>query len=94
MNAVLRYVDWRISPQEAATRITFRIECLACTGRYGPDDPLSSSPVSEEFSEAQDWALRHSGRNPNHTSYREHIQRYGQTQMVGDTSPSLAGGAA
>jgi hypothetical protein len=81
---VLRFVDWRISPQELpdAPATTFRMECLTCTDTYGADDPLASSQDSEEFSDVQDWALRHSGRNPAHTSYREHIRRHWRTQMV------------
>jgi hypothetical protein len=89
VRTVLRYVDWRITPDERTTTppTTFRMECAECAIRYGSTDARAVSPPSESFADVQEWALTHSGRNPSHTAYRERIQRYWKTEMLGDAAP-------
>ncbi|SEO01213.1 DUF7848 domain-containing protein [Actinacidiphila rubida] len=85
---VLRYVDWRIVPDddESTPPITFQMECVACAILYGAYDAKALSPASEDFADVQDWALRHSGRNPEHTAFREQVHRYWKTYTVGGSS--------
>lgn len=82
--SVLRYVTWLITPdrQEGAPRVPiFEMECTTCATRDAPDDTGSRSPASEDFADVQDWALRHSGRHPTHTGYREVVTRFWRTHM-------------
>lgn len=77
--AVIRRAVWLIRPdrQDGAPREPlYEIECTAC-----PTSPESRSPASEDVTDAQDWAIRHSGRHPSHTSYRETVTRFWRTQM-------------
>lgn len=79
----MRFVNWRITPDDRsdASPITFQMECVKCSVVLGSNDSRTSSPTSESFADVQDWALRHSGRNPEHTAYREHVRRTWRTQM-------------
>jgi hypothetical protein len=77
--SVMRFANWLITPDraEGAPHPLFEMECTTC-----PTGPESRSEASEDFADAQDWALRHSGRNPGHTHYREIVTRFWRTQMV------------
>lgn len=81
---VLLYANWLITPATEAPvpPITFQMECVKCSMLNGTDDPGATSVPSENFADVQIWALRHSGRNRDHTDYREHVQRYWRTEMV------------
>jgi hypothetical protein len=85
----LRYVDWRITPDESPSTppTTFTMECADCVTKYGETDPRSASVPSESFTVVQDWALKHSGMHRGHTAYRERIQRYWRTEMLGEAAP-------
>ncbi|MGA5128814.1 hypothetical protein ACPCTO_03305 [Streptomyces olivoreticuli] len=74
-HTVIRFADWTLSPETApeAPRIIHELECTTCNATSG---------ASETFETLQDWALRHSGRNPSHTGYREIIHRFWRATLV------------
>jgi hypothetical protein len=83
----MRYVDMRITPdrvQDATRAPIFEMECTTCTTLDAPDGSGSRSPASEDFEDVQMWALRHSGRHPGHTGYRETVTRFWRTSIVGE----------
>ncbi len=75
--AVIRFADWTIAldRSEGASPPLFEMECTTCSER---------SPATEDSGEAQDWALRHSGRNPSHTGYRGISTSFWRTSMQDD----------
>ncbi|MET8678947.1 hypothetical protein ABZW18_15565 [Streptomyces sp. NPDC004647] len=73
-HTVIRRELWTLTPDREpdAEPLTFAMECAVCDQR---------SVIGEDVTEAQDWALRHAGRNPSHHSYRELITRPWRTWM-------------
>ena len=74
--SVIRFADWTITPDasEGVSPPLFEMECTTCPER---------SPASEDAGEAQDWALRHSGRHPSHTGFRGISTSFWRTSMQG-----------
>jgi hypothetical protein len=73
-HTVIRRERWTLTPDREpdAEPLSFAMECAVCDQR---------SVTGEDVTEAQDWVLRHSGRNPSHHSYRELITRPWRTWM-------------
>lgn len=74
--AVIRLVNWLISPDrsEGAPAVPLhQMECTTCPER---------SEASENVADVQNWALGHSGKHPSHTGYREVIVRFWRTSMT------------
>ncbi|AXH70254.1 hypothetical protein SEA_HAIZUM_50 [Streptomyces phage Haizum] len=68
--------EWTLKPDREpdAENSTYSMECAECD---------ESSMPSEDYREAQDWALRHAGRNPTHRAFREIILRPWRAYMHG-----------
>lgn len=66
--AVLSYETWTLQPDQEpdAEPVLYAMQC-AVDG--------DTSPPSENFTEPQNWVLRHCGRHPSHHTYREIITR-------------------
>lgn len=75
--SVIRHVPWKIEPDasEGASPPLFEMECTTCPER---------SSASEDAGEVQDWALKHSGRHPSHTSFRGIGTSFWRTSMQDD----------
>lgn len=75
--SVIRFADWTIASDrsEGASPPLFEMECTKCPER---------SPASEDSGEAQDWALKHSGRHPSHTGFRGVNTSFWRTSMKDD----------
>lgn len=65
---VFGFLEFTIGPDKEpdAEAFTYAMQCAVCNRR---------SPGTEDCARAQDWALRHTGRNRDHYSYREIITR-------------------
>lgn len=74
--AILAFKNWTITPdrEAGAEPVTHAMECQLCGDR---------SDASGDWDAPQSWALRHSGRSPSHTNYREVITRPYKTRMEG-----------
>lgn len=74
VRAIVRHVHWTIAPDQEpdAEPVTYALQCVACSEK---------SERSEDWEEPQDWALKHSGRNSSHQTYREHVTRPWRTRM-------------
>ncbi|WP_326697551.1 hypothetical protein OG909_09515 [Streptomyces sp. NBC_01754] len=72
--AIVRHVKWTLTPDREpdAEPTTYAMRCVVCGER---------SERSEDWEEPQEWALRHSGGNPSHHTYREIITRPWRTWM-------------
>jgi hypothetical protein len=72
--AVIRHEQWTLTPDREpdAAPVGYKMVCAVC----GED-----SEVSDEWNEPHLWALKHSGRNPSHLSFRETITRPWRTFM-------------
>ncbi|WP_393057766.1 hypothetical protein [Streptomyces sp. LN549] len=69
VRSVIRNADWTISVdrEEGASGPLYEVECTTCTDR---------SDAEDERGPAEDWALRHAGRNPDHRGYRAIITSF------------------
>lgn len=74
MRSIVSYEDWTITPDREpdAEPTTYEMVCCVCG---------DGSANAEDWQAPQDWALRHSGRNPSHHTYREVITRPWRTWM-------------
>ncbi len=65
---VIKFCRWTIAPdtEPDAEPTVYSLQCAVCYQHSGGLDTPE---------EAQDWALRHSGRNASHHTYRELIIR-------------------
>jgi hypothetical protein len=87
--SIMRFVNWRIAPNRGPDVPQMHVfECTTCAALDAPDDAGARSPASADVTQAQDWALRHSGRRPDHTGFREIVTRYWRTEMVDDGPPA------
>lgn len=69
MRAVIRHADWTIASDTTpgASGPIYELECTTC---------LETSDASEERTDPEDWALRHTGSNPSHRSYRATVTMF------------------
>lgn len=67
--SVIRHADWTITTDRTpgASGPVYEVECTTCMER---------SDAVEERTPPEDWALRHSGLNPDHRSYRAIITSF------------------
>ncbi|MBW5250891.1 hypothetical protein JGS39_18155 [Streptomyces sp. P01-B04] len=74
VRSVVRHVPWTIAPDREpdGEPITYVLQCVVCRER---------SERSEHWKTPQKWALRHSGKNPTHHTFREVIWRPWRTHM-------------
>ncbi|MFE3253666.1 hypothetical protein [Streptomyces sp. NPDC059209] len=63
MNTVIKLAEWTlgVDTEPGASGPVHEIECTTCG---------ESSNASEERASPEEWALRHTGGNPYHRSYR------------------------
>ncbi|MFJ2701901.1 hypothetical protein ACIO3R_01715 [Streptomyces sp. NPDC087428] len=61
--SVIRHADWAIGVdrEPGASSPMYETQCTTCR---------ESSTVTEDRISPEDWALRHTGRHPNHRGYR------------------------
>jgi hypothetical protein len=66
--SVLRYETWTLQPDREpdAEPVLYAMQCAV---------DRETSPTCEDFTEPQNWVLRHCGQNPSHHTYREIITR-------------------
>jgi hypothetical protein len=66
--SILSYETWTLQPDREpdAEPVLYAMQC-AVDGE--------TSPPSEDFTEPQDWVLKHWGRHPSHHTYRKIITR-------------------
>ncbi|MFG2409273.1 hypothetical protein ACGFR8_34030 [Streptomyces brevispora] len=69
VRSVIRHADWTISTdrEPGASGPLYEVECTTCQ---------ESSDATEGPTPPEDWALRHTGRNPGHRSYRAIITSF------------------
>ncbi|MFJ3088990.1 hypothetical protein [Streptomyces sp. NPDC086838] len=69
VRAVIRHADWTIGPDRTsgASGPVYEVECTTCG---------ETSDAAEERTSPEDWALRHTGRNTDHRSYRAIITSF------------------
>ncbi|MFJ9643237.1 hypothetical protein [Streptomyces sp. NPDC101206] len=67
--SVIRFADWKMSPEAAAEapKMVHELQCTTCCATSAPH---------EDFEIARDWAFQHVGRNPSHQGYRETVTRF------------------
>ncbi len=81
LRALVRHVKWTLAPDREpdAEPVTHQFKCVVCS---------EESERSTSWSEPQEWALGHSGRNPSHHTFREVITRPWRTFMTDGSRPS------
>ena len=84
MRAVLRYVDHTIR-QAPEGGVTAELHCTA----YGCEE--SSDPQGDP-EVAQDWALRHTGMNPDHGLYRREFTDHARVTRADQDPGPLSDG--
>ncbi|MFI7366492.1 hypothetical protein ACIBO4_30535 [Streptomyces sp. NPDC050149] len=69
IRSVIRFADWTISADRTpgASGPVYEVECTTC---------LEASDTDEGPTAPEDWALRHTGRNPGHRGYRAIITSF------------------
>ncbi|MDF4253903.1 MULTISPECIES: DUF7848 domain-containing protein [Streptomyces] len=74
--SVIRYENWVFVPDQEpdAEPIMYAMQCAVCD---------EQSTASIDYTEGHAWALRHSGRNPSHHTYRELVTRPWRCWMRG-----------